>query len=382
MNILIVGGLATNGSRLKQFHNRGCRLTYLSTWYFVEALWDFQDGTLIYEHFSDEDELMGGNNFENRVDELIKRDKIDLIYCILNHGDRSNEFTKRLIEMQLNIPIIRHYKEHLCKFDELERQVLLETDAQIYENTESYHYFKEQYGVGDNYLIALGDPPQYVTFVPEKMPPLLSDKDGEIHVVSFTSNNNCFGKGADYGRYAIEEIVEVLLVSDIHVHLYGNIPEQCVPLYDDLANRFPAYLHIHGFVDSRTTCKIVGQYDWGLIYSHPKKLWGFLEKEKWHFNRLNSPGKMAQYIAANVPFFLKRGIYNFMERTLIENGFGFIFDDYDDLIKHLRDRRTWRYYRENLKLYKHRFSMEAQADKMLNFFKTVKDRRTNVQLFR
>ena len=87
---------------------------------------------------------------------------------------------------------------------------------------------------------------------------------------------------------------------------------------------------------------------------------------------------MAQYIAAGVPFFLKRGIYDFMERTLIENGFGFVFDDYDDLIRGLRDRQKWSFFRENLKLYKDRYSMEAQADKMFNFFKSLKDRGKSV----
>ena len=252
---------------------------------------------------------------------------------------------------------------------------MLETEVQIYENIESYRYFREQYQVGDQYMIALGDPPQYLTFVPKKLSPLLSEKDNEIHVVSFTSNNNCFEEGPDYGRYSIEEIVEVLLEARIHVHLYGNIPSRCRCLYDDLSGRFPSHFHIYGFVDSRTTCQIVSQYDWGIVYSHPKKRWDFMEKEKWHFNRLNSPGKMAQYIAAGVPFFLKRGIYDFMERTLIENGFGFVFDDYDDLIKKIKDRKSCQYYRKNLKLYKDRFSMEAQADKMVNFFKTVIDRK-------
>ena len=60
---------------MKQFYRRGCKLTYLSTTYFVESLSDFEDMTLIYEHFSNEDDLVDGNNFENRVCELIKRIK-------------------------------------------------------------------------------------------------------------------------------------------------------------------------------------------------------------------------------------------------------------------------------------------------------------------
>jgi len=78
---------------------------------------------------------------------------------------------------------------------------------------------------------------------------------------------------------------------------------------------------------------------------------------------------MAHYIAAGVPFFLKKGIYDFMERVLIENGYGFTFDSYDELIEKIRDRVSWRYYRKNIELSKDHFSMEAQADRILNFFK-------------
>lgn len=369
MNILIVGAPGHNGSRWKQFHKRGCKLTYLSTFYFVESLWDFQDGTLKYEHFRDEDELWEGDNFETRVYGILKRDEIDIVYCLLNFMDGSNEFCKRLIEMDLHVPIVRHYKEHRCQYDELEKEVLLETDGQIYENAESYRYFKERYGVGENYLIALGDPPQYVTYVPDEMPDRLSERDGQIHVASFSSSNQCREGGGDDNRYAIEEITEVMVDAGIHVHLFGNIPEPCVPIYKALEARYPKFLHVEGFVDAKTSCGNSAAYDWGLVYSHSQRIWKLLEKERWHFNRLNSPGKMARYIAAGVPFFVKRGIYDFMERTLMENGFGFIFDDYDDLIINLKDRHRWHYYRMNLSLYKDRFSMEAQADKILNFLR-------------
>ena len=368
MNILIVGALGTNGSRLKQLHRRGCRLTYLSTFYFVDSLWDFQDGTLTYEHFSSPEELADGDFFEQRVRNLVRRDSIDLIYCLLNYPDGSNEFTRRLIRMNLDIPIVRHYKEHRCQAEDLEREVLLGTRGQIYENTESVRYFKETYGVGNRFLVALGDPPQYASFVTETLPEPISGSGETIHVVSFTSNNTCEAKGPDYGRYSIEEIVEVLADGGIHVHIYGHMPLDCRAVYKTIQHRYPEYVHVYGFVDSRTTCNIVAAYDWGLVYSHPRRLWPFLETEQWHFNRLNSPGKMAQYIAAGVPFFLKRGIYDFMERVVMENGFGFVFDDYDSLILQLKDRSAWAYYRENLRQHKFRFSMEAQADSMLHFF--------------
>jgi len=373
MNILIVGGLGHNGSRLKQFHYRGCRLTYLSTFYFVDSLWDFQDGTLIYEHFKDKEELHQGDNFEKQVKRLIKRDGIEIIYCLLNHIDGSNEFTKRLIDMKPGVPVVRHYKEHPCKFDEVEREVLLRSDGQIYENIESLRYFQELYGVGDNCLIALGDPPQYSTYVPDEFPPLLSEQDGEIHVVSFSGLNRCGDKGPDLGRYALEEVIEVMLEAGIHVHLFGHILPECREVYDSLAGDYPKLFHIHGFVDAKTSCSFTAQYDWGLVYSHARRHWPRLETEKWHFNRLNSPGKMARYIAAGVPFFVKRGIYDFMERIITEYGIGFVFDDYDDLVSQLKDRTRWRYYRQNLSLCKGLFSMEAQADKMLNFFRVVSE---------
>ena len=157
--------------------------------------------------------------------------------------------------------------------------------------------------------------------------------------------------------------------SGVHVHVYGHMPEKCQKVYLTIQNDYPQHLHLHGYVDSRTTCGIVAKYHWGLIYSHAEKQWPMLETTRWHFNRLNSPGKMAQYIAAGVPYFVKRGIYDFMERVAIENGFGFVFEDYDDLIQKLKNEAGWQYYRECLKLYKYRFSMEAQADKMLQFFR-------------
>lgn len=371
MNILIIGAFGHNGSRLKQFHKRGCRLTYLSTFYFVESLWDFQDNTLTYEHFQDQDELYRDQNFEHRVIELIERDSIDIIYCILNFMDGSNEFTKRLIDMRLPIPVIRHYEEHQCRYDELENYVLLNSDAQIYENIESYYYFKNQYNVGDNYIIALGDPPQYETYLPEKKVQKISESDNEIHVASFAGLNLCRDLGPDNGRYAIEEITEVIIKAGIHLHLFGNLSPKCSDVYDDLRLRYPKHLHIHGFTDSKTSCAIASQYDWGLIYCHRQELWKGLEDQEIHFNRLNSTGKMAHYIAAQVPFFMKRGIYDFMERILIENSFGFIFDDYEELIEKLKDRNSLNFYKKNLELYSYRFSMEAQADKILNFFNKV-----------
>lgn len=374
MNILIVGGLGHNGSRLKQFHYRGCRLTYLSTFYFVDSLWDFQDNTMNYEHFRDKEELYREGNFDERVYGLIKQKDIDIIYCMLNHSDGSNEFAKRLIDMKPGVPIVRHYKEHACRFDETEKEVLLRSDGQIYENIESLRYFRELYGVGDNFLIALGDPPQYASYLPETLPPLLSEQDGQVHVASFSGLNMCGEKGPDLGRYALEEVVEVMLDAQIHVHLHGNIMPECRPVYDALARKYPDFCHLHGFVDTKTSCGPTAPYDWGLIYSHAQRHWPYLENEKRHFNRLNSPGKMARYIAAGVPFFVKRGIYDFMERMITEYGIGFAFDDYEDLVAQLKDRIRWRNYRQNLTLYKDLFSMEAQADKMLYFFRAVIER--------
>jgi hypothetical protein len=332
MKILIVGSLRPNPDRILALKGLGHNLVYCTMQPSTRTIPDVNlDDPSIHCY------VLERGDIHRQISRLIDQYDIDVIYSLLNVWDPSLDMLAELLTPRINIPIVRHYKEHFCIPSEIEKRSLTETDAQIYINEESFGYFRSVYDVPqDSAYIMDGD-----LIAQKYMTNDFSSKshltDGEPHLL--------IGGGATISenRHDFRELCLEMNKRHIHVHLYckylswlsdGRIVRDHKPtqqVYEDLAATLP-YIHVHEFIRAEDFTRVWSRYDAGLM--HLSATNDYLKK----FERLNYPMRYSAYLAAGLPLAQQKGGMEAMERFVTQEGVGFLFEGYNELAEILNDR--------------------------------------------
>ncbi len=173
MRLLVLGGLGAYPERLHTFVEQGHSLWYAAThdWHSMQhQLGGIPCFDLHGPHDGPADPI-------EWLLALIKAERIEAVYSLLNVWDGSNRATAALLRRGCPVPVIRHYKEHYLSPSDDERTCLERSTGDIFINEESRAYFAGLYRLPARTLCLDGDllPRRYLQGT---LQPKLSAVDG------------------------------------------------------------------------------------------------------------------------------------------------------------------------------------------------------------
>ncbi len=261
---------------------------------------------------------------------LIREERIDGVYSLLNAWDGSNALTAALLRRGSPVPVVRHYKEHYVAPNEDERTCIEQSTGVIFLNAASRDYFAEVYAPPRRSTCLDADPipKAYLAGTPR---PKLSATDERPHLLVAGSAQ------ADNGRYDYRATIRALCDQGVHVHLYGSFrrldpatgwlldSDEVAESYRALA-RESDYLHLHAPIPPAHFVEEWSPYDAGLLHAPDSRD---------RFRPFNYPNRYTAYLAAGVPIALSRGDMPSLQSHLEALGCVIAYDDLSDLATHL-----------------------------------------------
>ena len=326
MRLLLLGGLGPYPDRIASFQRAGHAIWYGATHY-LPAI---RDQIADVPAFALHDEPLGAAL--DRVDALIRSERIDLVYSLLNVWDGSNQVTAALLRRGCPVPLVRHYKEHYVAPNDDERTCIEQSDGVVFVNEASREYFAGLYAPLRRSTCLDADPiPR--KYLAGRLQPKRSASDGRPHVLIAGSTHD------DGGRYDYRATIRELAEHGAHVHLYGQFRRldpatgwlldsaDVEAEYRALA-RDNRYLHIHAPIAPTRFVEEWSAYDAGLLHAPDPAD---------RFRRFNYPNRYTAYIAAGVPVALAAGEMPSLQQHLESLGAGVVYDDLGDLARRLPD---------------------------------------------
>ena len=323
MRLLVLGFLGPYPERLTTFVEDGQQVWYVSTLppatvpgLHTQSYWDLatqrenQDGIA-------------------QLIDLIKREKIDLVYSLLNVWDNSAGITASLLSRGCPVPLVRHYKEHYMAPRDDERLSIELAAGAIFINREAHDYFAALYKL-PQHVACMDADLLHRRYLNGELRPKLSAIDPERRPHTLIAGTVT----EDNGRYDYRDLARDLIASGAHVHIYGQFkrmfPDGFLLPDEQVATAYAAidakYLHIHPTITPDQFVSEWSQYDAGMLHTpRPNDL----------FSAQNFPNRYSAYIAAGVPVALARGKMPAMQRHLEELGAAIVFDTPADLVAQL-----------------------------------------------
>lgn len=366
MNILVAGRLGRYADRILALQRLGHHLIYCTMPAphqkpLPDVLGD--DSILRYS-------LEKGAAAQAAVRSIVREHDVEVIYSIKNVWDGSLELLEDVLDADLGVPIVRHYKEHFCEPSEIERRSLTETNAQIYINDESLDYFVETYGVSRQTAHILDTDYLPARYVDDELAPPLFDETGRPSVLY------AGGLSDDGGRSDVREIVSRLARSGVIVHLFGRKyvgrDERGVVhtghrssqrAYEQLEQHGVVELHDH--IEPAAFVRRWSRYDVGLMHA--------ARPGTDRFARFNHPNRVAPYIAAGLPLAQQGTEHVALRRLIEERSIGINFEDPDELAELLHDRPALDHLKANVLGQRHEFTFEHHAPTLARILRSVVD---------
>jgi hypothetical protein len=325
MRLLILGSLGPYPERVATFVEGGHHVWYVSTEMLPDAqklagvtachLWDL---------------AAAPEEAVERLIDLIRAERIDAVYSLLNVWDGSNTPTALLLRRGCPVPVIRHYKEHYLAPSEDERICMEQSAGVIFINPESRDWFAGVYRLPERTACLDADllPRRYLRGEPQ---PKLSARDHRPHLLIAGTVTD------DGGRYDYRDLIREITDARAHVHLYGMFrrmrgdgrmmkSEEVEAVYRGVASS--EYLHIHAPIPPERFVEAWSPYDAGLLHT---------PRADDRFRGLNLPNRYSAYIAAGLPVALPAGEMPAMQRHLEALRAAVVYENIVDLIERLPD---------------------------------------------
>jgi len=354
LKILLVGELAYNPERVCAFEEHGHQLYGL---WMPNPNHVSQVGPLPFGNVTDIDR-------DNWIEE-VKRIKPDIIYAQLNFW--AIEFVHEIWKENPGIPFVWHFKESPLfarttsdLWDKL-MDLYTKSDGQIYNNEltrEWFHIFVNPQN--KNEFILDGDLQKNTWFSNDRYP-LLSDKDGEVHIVV---------AGRPYGITA--ENIKQLADRKIHLHIYGKkFYNRRKGMMDSAQKMAPDYLHIHDYCISENFVKEFSQYDAGFLHYYKSENNNELVRVNW--NDLNFPARMSTYGMAGLPMLMydNEGNRVATQEYLEKYNMALKFKSFLNISDCFKDKIQLETIRESVWKNRDIFSFDYHVPDLIRFFRKV-----------
>lgn len=353
LKILLVGELSYNPERIYALEERGHKLygLWIKRPYAFNSTGPFSFGNI--EDIS----------IKNWKDE-IQRIEPDVIYSLLNYP--AIPLAYEVLSNNTGIPFIWHYKEspiyarHVGLWDEL-IHLYTKSDGQIYNNELTYEWFNQfMHSEKKNNFILDGDL-QKNTYFKDDRSPLLSEKDGETHLLV---------AGRPYG--ITPHHISQLANQKIHLHIYGNtFHNRSKEMLDNAKKSASGFLHLHDTCPPESFVKEFSKYDAGLLHYYKSDNHNELMRVNW--NDLNLPARMSTYAMAGLPMLIyDNSNHRVASQELLEKfDMAIKYASFHNLKDVFEDKNRIKTIRENVWSNRQIFSFDYYVDDLISFFRQV-----------
>lgn len=355
LKILIVGELAYNPERIYALEQAGHKLYGL--WAPNPSLSFCTVGPLPFGHVVDID--------RNHWKEDISRIQPDIIYGLLNFG--AINWCCEVMRAFPKIPFAWHMKEGpqvAIRAGLFPNLIYLyhHADLRIYLNKSVrkwYELFLPQTHRGIS-MVLDGDLPK-ADYFGKDFSDKLSLLDGEVHTLVV---------GRMIGIN--EKDLRFLSERHIHIHLYTeNYHSSRSQLLEHYMKLFPNHFHLHDHIPPSGWCKEFSKYDAGWMHSVNSNNHGRTLHCTW--DDLNFPARISTYMAAALPVIYKCNKEHVvaMEEQIHKLGIGISYNSLDELIAHLKDKKSVERARENVMKHRQFFSFDYHVPKLIEAFREI-----------
>ncbi|PLS74823.1 MAG: glycosyltransferase family 2 protein [Actinobacteria bacterium] len=356
LKILLVGELAYNPERVLALEERGHRLYGL---WMGDPYWYNSVGPLPFGHVED----LPGRGWQ----EAVQRLQPDVVYALLNW--QAVPFAHRVLEADLGIPFVWHFKEgpFIC----IEKGTWPQL-VDLYDHADGVVHSSPEMGDwlatvvpslagADRLSLVLdGDLPKAEWLQGERST-RLSENDGEMHTVV---------PGRPIGLHPPD--VAALAREGIHLHFYGDFTHGQWRQWTETARRLaPHHLHLHPQADQDSWVREFSQYDAGWLHFFESRNGGELRRANW--DDLNYPARLATLAVSGVPVLQRdnTGSIAATQSLVRELGIGLEFGTVGELGQQLRDGDRMNAVRENVWRRRRELTFDFHVDRLVEFFRTV-----------
>jgi glycosyltransferase involved in cell wall biosynthesis len=353
LKILMVGELAYNPERICAFEEDGHKLYGL----WISNPSNFNTiGALPFGNV--EDVLYA--NWIDRVKEI----KPDIIYALLN--DRAIPLAHEVLLNNPGVPFVWHFKEgpvYARTAGTWSKLVELYTksDGQIYINELTREWFRQFIApLRENEFILDGDL-QKNTWFTNDTSPLLSDEDGEIHILI---------AGRPYGITA--EHIKQMAEQKIHLHIYGQgFYTRFKDMLDKAKKSVPNHLHIHDVCFPKDFVKEFSKYDAGFLHYYRSDNDNELIRVNW--NDINFPARMSTYAMAGIPMLIYDNVGQRVasQEFLEQHNMALKYTSIATLGNCFKDKDKFKAIRESVWSNRDMFSFDYHIPNLIRFFHKV-----------
>lgn len=282
------------------------------------------------------------------LESILDIHKPDFIWSGSNDFDGSNFLTWWIKERYKNMPLIRSYKEHRCKFVLDEKNALGLSNAIIIPTERNLRVLEEVYSLKlkDKTYFADEDwrASKLVRYVRDIVTEKLSHIDGYPHVV-ILAGVATYGE-YDYrrnSRYNYIDIIKTLTKNKIYVHLQAKkiIESTHNPVCSPTNPYFKLASECEYFIIEKPTINldenlsdyfVLKKYDAGILHN-------YVEGEPINkFTKVNIPNRLYEYQMAGVLPIVIEGTILDVEDIIKKTNFGIIAKDYKEVAEILWER--------------------------------------------
>jgi hypothetical protein len=364
LRILLVGELAYNADRILALEERGHRLFGL---WMPDPYWYNTVGPLPFGHVVD------ATSRDPR--EAIRETRPDVIYALLNW--QAVPWAAHVLRENPGVPFVWHFKEG--PFISLEKgdwpdlvELTTRADGVIHTSDEMREWFATAVPGGTEAgrtLVLDGDLPKADWFEGGVSGRLSAD-DREIHTVV---------PGRPIGLHP--ETVADLAADRVHLHFYGDFTQGQWRAWIERASALArGRLHLHGTVDQTRWVEELSRYDAGWLHVFRSRNGGEIRRADW--DDLNVPARMSTLAAAGLPMLQRSNEGSIVATQTLgrDLGVSVFFDDVGQVGALLRQEAVDGRVRAAVAASRRRFTFDAHVDRLVEFFRTVIDRRRETRL--
>jgi len=273
---------------------------------------------------------------------------IDFVFIGDNDSDGSNYLTIYLRKiLNINIPIIRSYKETRFIYNWEEKQMLLLSNKLILPHSGYINFFKDLYKISLN-TVSFADLDwrysKLISYIKSKNIQKLSSIDKRPHVCILTGRVNWDPSEARSGkRYFYLPLIKELVSRGIvvHLHTFRIIKKIDEPIesknnpYNKLAESSKYFyiespLNLNNRIDDYFILK---RYDAGILHNSTSDCFSSIEK----FQQINIPNRLYEYQMTDVVPIIQKNTLKATEKLIQETNYGIIYNNYDELNVKLRE---------------------------------------------
>lgn len=355
LKILIVGELGYNPERIFSLEKEGHQLFGL--WINRPPYSHINIGPIPFGNI----EYVNLDDYQNQI----KKIKPDLIYALLNFC--AIDLAYDVVKSFPDIPFVWHYKEspqvsiaagtwkkliHLYHY----------ADGRIYINEECknwYEQFLPEYTLSESKTFILDGDLPHKDFFTDDFSPKLSATEGGVHTVV---------AGRMIGINVND--MQALADNNIHLHLYTeSYHQKNKDIINQLKNNFPNHFHIHSHCRNSNWVSEFSKYDAGWLHLFNSSNNGNIALAGW--DDLNIPARISVLAAAGLPVIQKDNNGHIVATQSIAKkfNFGIFYNDYNELSKKLKDKKTIKDLTKNIITKRNYFNFDNHVPSLINFFR-------------